>query len=879
MLNDLLIRLRAIFRRQAVERELDDELRFHFEQQVAKLEQSGVSEEEARRQAHLSLGGTEQIKEECRDAWGVRVFETLAQDVRYAGRTLRKSPGFTGVAIATLALGIGINTALFTIVNHVLMRPLPFAHPERLVSLWERNVIGETDYNVVSGGIFGDWQEQAASFEQMAAIGEDSANLSGDGGALPESVGTRQCSFNLFSMLGVQPLAGRFFAEGEDRSGASATTVLTYGLWKRRYAADPGIVGKTVLLDSRPYTVIGVLPAWFDYPDTRTQLWLPVRHEVSAGDMRSRSNHRFFVTARLKPGVSVAQASAELDAIQQRIHKQFPDTLVGKGVNVLPLSDNLVRDVKPSLYALVGAVVCVLLIACLNVASLFVARVTTRGRELAIRGALGGSRWRLVQAQLAESFVLTMAGGALGALLAWASVKWLVAFRADLPHAETVQLDGLALAFTMAITIFCALFSGLLPSIAATRRELLGPLKENSRSVTGGPSRARLRKLLLTAEVALTVVLLIGGGLMLKSFAALRSVKLGCATSNVLTMSLSLPDVKYEKPSQRAAFFEELLGGVRAIPGVGRASVVTTVPGGGHYMDNTFKVEGGPVLGPGQFLDAVVRGADPDYFTNMNIPLVRGRIFTAEDRHENSDAMVISESMASHFFPDADPLGHSLVIDWDGAPRFEIVGIVGDVLSNLDQPAEPTMYFPLNSGRFGYGSLVVRSDRDVTALALPIQKEIARMDPELAVSDVLSMEQLIGKSTTAALFDAFLVLLFAVLALVLGAVGLYGLLSYLVTQRTNEIGIRLALGAQRSDVMGILFLDGLRPTVPGLILGLIIGSACAELIRSLLFGVQPLDAIIFVGVGLVVLLSTGLACVYPAWRAAQVDPVTALKYE
>jgi len=878
MLNDLLIRLRSLLRRKTVESELDEELRFHFDQQVEKLEQSGMPPEEARRQTRLILGGTEQVKEECREARGVRFFETMAQDVWHATRTLGKSPGFAAVAIVTLALGIGVNTALFSIVNQVLLRPLPFAEPERLVSLWERNVIGDSDYNVVSGGIFGDWQEQATSFEQMAAIGEDSANLSGDGGALPESIGTRQCSFNLFSMLGVQPAAGRFFSEEDDRPGAGGTTVLTYGLWKRRYAGDPGIVSQTVLLDGKPYAVIGVLPAWFDYPDTRVQLWLPVRHEVSSADMHSRSNHRFFVTARLKRGVTVSQARAEVDGIQRRIHKQFPDTLLGKGANVLRLSDNLVRDVKPSLYALMGAVVFLLLIACLNVASLFVARATARSKEIAIRAALGGSRWRIVQAQLAESFALTFAGGALGTLLAWASVGWLVAFRANLPHADSVRVDGFALAFTISITVFCALFAGLLPA-AGTRTELLKPLNEASRSVTGAPGRTRLRRVLLTAEVALTVVLLVGSGLMLKSFAALRSVNLGCTTSNVQTMSLSLPDAKYEQPSERAEFFEELLRHVRAVPGVRAASVVTTVPGAGHYMDNTFRIEGGPAPRPGQFLDAVVRGADPDYFTNMNVGLLRGRIFTDQDRHENSNAMVISESMAKRFFPDSDPLGRDVVIDWDGAPRFEIVGIVRDVLSDLDRPVEPTMYFPMNSGRFGYGTLVVRSAMDVTSLALPIQKEIAQIDPELAISDVLTMEEVIGKSTTAARFDAFLVLLFAVMALVLAAVGLYGLLSYLVTQRTNEIGIRLALGAQRADVMGILFLDGLRPTAPGLVLGLLLGGACAELIRSLLFGVQPLDAIIFATVAVVVLLSAGVACLYPAWRAAHVDPVTALKYE
>jgi len=358
MLSDFLIRVRSLFLRKAVERELDDELRFHFERQVEKFVQSGMATQEVRRRARLMIGGTEEIKEECREARGVLFLENLLQDLRYGLRTMRKSPGFTAVVVLTLALGIGVNTALFTIVHGVLLSPLPFPRPDRLVSLWERDVVENSPFsghNVVSGGVFADWR-QATSFQQMALIGENSANLSGGGGSLPESIGTRQCSYNLFSMLGVQPLYGRLFTEQDDRAGSPATVILTHGLWKRHYASDPEIVGKTILLDAVPYTVIGVLPAWFDYPDTRVQLWQAVNHEVSAADMHNRGNHRFFVTARLKDGVSLARAYSELDGIQQRNHKQFPDELMGKGANVLPLSDNLVRDVKSSLYLLMGAV-------------------------------------------------------------------------------------------------------------------------------------------------------------------------------------------------------------------------------------------------------------------------------------------------------------------------------------------------------------------------------------------------------------------------------------------------------------------------------------------------------------------------------------------
>jgi predicted permease len=874
-------RVRGMFRKAQSEAELNSELQAHLEALTQRNIARGMSPEEASYAARREFGGLEQTKENYRDQRGLPLLETFLQDARIGLRSLIKRPGFSILAILILALGIGVNTSIFTVVHGVLLSPLPFSQPECLVSLWERNLSDDFPgpYNVVSGGVFDDWQRQATSFEQMALIGEDSANLSGDGGPLPEAIGTRFCSYTLFPMLGVRPLYGRFFTAEDDRAGASATVVLTAGLWKRRYAGDPAVVGKTILLDAKPYTVIGVLPPWFDYPDTRVQVWLPVYHEVSAEDIHNRGNHRFFVTARLKPGVSLAQAYTELDGIQQRTHQQFPEAMIGKDANVIPLSDNIVRDVKTSLWILMGAVGCVLLIACLNVASLFVARAATRRKEIAVRAALGGSRWRLIREQLTECLLLTFAGGALGAFLAYGSIRWLVAFRENLPRANSIHVDQAALLFTIGITLLSAVFAGLLPASSATRRDLLAPLKENSGLLGGEQSRAHLRSLLLTAEVALMVVLLVDAGLMLKSYAELRSVKMGCATINVLTMGFNLPDAKYGKPTQKEQFFEELLSRLRAMPGVRAAGLVTVVPGGGHFEDNTFTIEGRPALLLGQDQDAVIRGADPAYLQAMEIPLLRGRYFTDHDRTESGNAMVITESMARKFFPEEDPLGKRILMGWQGRPQFEIVGIVGDVISNLADPVEPTMYLPLNTGGFNYGSVVVRSTLDVTTLALPMQKEIAQLDPDLPVSDVLTMEQIIGKSTASAKFDAALVLVFALLALILAAVGLYGLLSYLVTQRTSEIGIRMALGAQRPEILRAMLLDGLRPIALGLFIGLFGGVAYAQLIRSTLFGVRPFEFSIFAAVGILVLVISLGACLYPAWRASRVDPMVALRYE
>jgi predicted permease len=795
-------------------------------------------------------------------------------------RNLRRRPGFSVLAIVTLALAIGVNTAIFAVVHGVLLSPLPFPHPDRLVSLWESKLSPDFPgpYNVVAGGDFDDWRRQANSFEQMAVIGEDSANLSGDGGSLPEAIRTRLCSFNLFSMLGVQPIYGRSFSPGDDRQGAEGTVILANGLWKRRYAGDPNVIGKKVLLDAKPYTVIGVLPAWLDYPDAWTQAWLPVRHEISVKDMQSHSNHRFFVTARLKDGVSVVQANRELDAIQARIQEQFPDTLTGKAATVVPLLEDMVRDVRSSLYALMGAVVCVLLIACLNVANLFVARGAARSREFAVRAALGGSRWRLMSEQITESVLLIFAGGAVGALLAKTTIGWLMALRDDLPRAASVHMDRSVAIFAIAMTIFSAIIAGVLPAISATREHILEPLKEGSRSL-GGQTRARLRTVLLTSEVALMVMLLIGAGLLLKSFGELRAAKMGCATKNVLTMGLSLPETKYATPAQKAEFFDRMLERVRAIPGVRAAGFVTNLPGNGHWEDNTFSIAWRPPLPPGESLDAVVRGADSQYFRAMDIPLLRGRFFAESEHLDKAKSVIISRSMAAKFFPHEDAIGKTLIVDWDKQPHFEIVGIVGDVISTIGQPIEPTMYFPLNTGRYGYGSLAVRSTKEVTALALPIQKEIAAIDADLPVSDVLTMDQIIGRWTASEGFNAALVVFFAALALLLAAVGLYGLLSYLVTQRTNELGVRMVLGAQRSQVLRAMLLDGLRPTAFGLALGLLGGGVCAQLIREMLFGVRPLEWSIFAGVGLLVLLISVGACTLPAWRASRVDPIVALRYE
>ena len=875
-LTTLRLKVNALLKRRQLDRDLAEELQFHLAMREEKNRAVGLAPADAHAFAHRAFGNSTSLQERCREMWMLISIESIWRDLRHTVRSFARTPAFTLVVILVMALGIGANTALFTFVHALLLKPLPFRDPGRLVALYERNILGDEPRDLVSGGDFEDWQKQAKSFEQMSVIGEDGANLSGSGGQLPEYIGTELCTHDFFPMLGIEPLIGRFFSRDDDRPDSPATVVLTYGLWKRRFGGDPKIVGQTIHLDSKPYVVIGILPPIL-ISETRTQIWLPVYHEIPPADMHFRGNHRFHVWARLRPGVSIQQAYAEIDAIHQLIRKQNPDAFTGNGANAAPLQEDLVRGFKTSLYVLLGSVGCVLLIACLNVANLFVARAASRRKEVAIRASLGAGRSRLLREQIIGTLALTFAGGAVGVLLAFATLRWLIQAKRDLPHINVIHIDASILLFAIAMTLLSGIFAGVVPALSAINGALT-PLQENSRSVSGGQSRTRLRKVLLAAEVALTVVLLIGAGLLLKSFTALRAVNMGCATDNVLTMSVNLPDALYAKPDRSSQFFSQLLERVRSTPGVSAAGIVTLLPGDGHFMDTTFTIPGRPPLPQGQALNAVIRAADPGYFQAMSITLLRGRDFTEAERLDRANVVILSQAMVRKFFPNDDPIGKQLKID-DGRPACEIVGIVGDVLSWVSRPTEPTMYIPLYAGLFDSGSLVVRSTKDVTALALPIQAEIAHLDADLGVSDVLTMDQIIGRSTSDAKFNASLVLFFAVLSLVLAAVGLYGVLSYLVAQRTNEIGIRIALGAQRHGVVQLMLLDGMKPAIVGLALGILGAVESARLIRDVLFGVQAFDALVFAIVSLTVFFVAIFACVFPAWRAARLDAMTALRCE
>jgi predicted permease len=878
-LDKMRMRLQMFFHRRREAQRLDAELSFHLEQQIAENIAAGMSRVEARYGARRSFGNTTLLREQARETWGCNRLELFLQNLRISARTLARTPGFAFISVLVIAIGIGANVALFTVVRSVLMKPLPFNDPERLVRLYEHSADDKFPYNEVAGGIFAEWKKQSHGFSDLAIVLTfPEYNLSGARGQLPERLRATFCSWNLLPTLGVEPALGRSFTAADDQPSANATVILSWGLWKRRFGGDPAILNQIIHLDGKPYTVIGIMPSWFAYPEQSVQLWTPIYHEQFPERWEQLDAHMFVVIGRLKPGIIATEATSELSLIVRRLHEQHLDNpFISKAAQSRPLLDDIVGDIKTPLYVLLAATGCLLLIACLNVASLLVARGAARRRELAIRTALGSNRWRLLGEHLAESSILSAAGGVLGLLMAYAAIQWFVSTRQDMRRVEAIHLDASILAFGVGLIFLCALFAGIISAFSIDSDQVLPSLQESSRSHSTGPARVRLRKWLLSIEVALTVVLLIGAGLLLKSYQHLRSSDLGCITHNVLKMNVSLPDARYSQPAQRLNFFENLLALVRSLPGVQAAALASLVPGQGYYGDNGFAIAEHPPLPMGQSQYAVVQWADPGYFAALGIPLLRGQIFDANQRLDKATKVIVSESFVRLYFPSEDPLGkHLLTL---GQKSYEIIGVVGDTRFLVAKPPEPMMYFPLYKGIESGATLAVRGIRDAASFALPIQQLVQQLDPELPVSDILTMDQMIGKSTLDASFDAMLVLAFAVLSLVLAAVGLFGVLSYIIAQRTSEIGIRIALGAQRENVLKLVLLDGLRPAFFGLAFGIAGSIAAAQLIRSMLYGTRPLDPAVFLTVITLLMSVAAAACLIPAWRASRMDPMQALRNE
>jgi predicted permease len=736
---------------------------------------------------------------------------------------------------------------------------------------------------VVAPGDYRDWRAKTHGFEDMAAWRYYGFTVSGEHAEFPESMRAAAGSSNLFSLLGVPPVLGRSFTEQEDQPEGNHVALLTWSLFQRRFAGDPSIVGKQIRLDSVPYQVVGVLPASFNYPDSEIQIWVPYASTFDRTMWDSRSGHQSHVVARIKPGVSAEAATREISAVQYQEHLAHPTEPVAEDAMWRPMIDDVVKEVKKPLIVLLCAVGCVLLIACLNVSNLLVARSSARRKEFAVRSAMGGSRLTLIAEQMAECLIICVLGASVGVLFSFLTTGWLAAHWRDLPRADAIHVDGTVLAFSIALAVLAALLAGLLPAISATGAGILGVLQESSRSVGGSVSRASLRKVLLTGEIALTVVLLVCAGLLFKSFLNLRSANLGCATDGVLTMRYALPVKQYDARQKVVGFHEALLERVRRLPGVTAAGLVSMAPGNGYDGDDVFTIPSHPSATFQLQNDAIYRTADPEYFSAMQIPLLRGRVFSNQERLEHDHYIVVSKKFADQFFPNEDPLGKMINLHWNvDAEDYQIIGVVGDTLYDVTEPVKAMMYFPVLSGlplQTSMVSIVARTAGDPLALSVPIQQQIAALDPQLAVSSVYTMQQIIGRSTAGQSFSATLVLSFAVLSLVLAAVGLYGVLSYLVSQRNAELGIRIALGAQRSQVLGLVLIDGLVPVFIGLAIGLAGGAIAAFYIRSILYGTSPMDPAVLLSMVGCLLLTALAACALPALRASRIEPMQALRTE
>jgi predicted permease len=885
-LHQITMRMRMLFTRARASSRLDDELRFHLDRQIAENIAAGMSANEARTAALRAFGNPALLRDQARATWSWTAFESIVHDLRLGVRTLLRSPGFASIAILVMALGIGANVALFAIVRSVLLHPLPYTDPDRLVRLYENISVGGLDvpYGSTAAGMYSEWKEHNHTLADMAIVGWTDYNLSGAGAELPEVVHGGNLSWNTLPLLGARIALGRNFTADDDKPAANPTVLLSWGLWKRRFGGDPAIVNKTILIDAVPHTVIGVMPPASSLVPifaSNVQLWTPIYQAKRPELMKMLDEHEFSAIGRLKPGVTEAQAVADLSLITRRIHDLHLDQpFTAFAANSRPLLDSIVGRLKTPLYALLAATSCVLLIACLNVANLLVARAAARRREHAIRTALGGSRLRLLRQHLTESLLICVAGGALGFLFAVSVLRWFVAVRHDVPRADSIAVDGVVAAFALGLVMVCAAFAGAVSALSMRGDQALQALRESSRGQSAGVARTRLRSVLLALEVGLTVVLLIGAGLLLKSYAQLRSADLGCLTDNVLKMDLSLPQASYKEPASVANFISSFLDRARRIPGIQAAGLISpAVPGDGEASDDNFTILEHPPLPMGKSNIANNRWCDAGYFAAIGIPFLKGRGFSSNQRPGHSTEIVISESFARQFFPGEDPIGkHMTTFNQTGS---EIVGVVGDTRTDPGEPPRPMMYFPIASAGdiIRSGAVVIRSGRDVTQFALPVQRLIAAMDRNLAVSDVMTMDQLLGRNTLEASFDATLLLVFSGLSLLLAAVGLFGVLSYLVAQRTTEIGIRIALGARRAQVLRLTLFDGLRPALIGLLLGLAASAATVKLIRTMLYGTRPFDPAVFVAVSATLLAVAALACMIPAWRASRLDPMQALRMD
>ena len=805
--------------------------------------------------------------------------DSLLRDLRYALRTLRKTPGFTFFAVLTLALGVGAASTIFSVVDTVLLSPLPYRDPGSIVAVYEANARdGLTDFPVAPAN-FIDWQRDNRVFSAMGASRRNgSLNLTVKG-ADPERLLGAQVTAGYFTALGVAPQLGRAFTAEEDTPGGARVVVLSDALWRRRFSADPTIVGQTITLSNEPYTVVGVAPASMRLPSDQTELWLPMA--FSAEEAANRGGHSMNVVARLKPGVTLAQARTEMSAIAQRIATAYPADQTGFTTTVRSLSDDIVGDARTPLFVLAGAVGFVLLICCVNVANLMLARATGRQKEIAIRSAIGAGRKHIVRQLLAESLVLAVLGGATGLLLSTWGVELLVALGPrELPRLNELAVNGRVAAFAVAVSMLTGVVFGVAPALHASRADLNETLKDGTKGSAGGPARARARQALLVAEVAISLTLLVGAGLMLKSMSRLRDVDPGFEAAGLLTGAIALPSSKYDTPEKRIAFFDAVGERLRATPGVEDAAFASNLPLSGSVAMWGYWIEGKTPRGDNsQVPVASVYSVMGDYFGTMEIPLRRGRLFTPQDRAGTPFVAIVNETLARQHFGGEDPIGKRIQFDPDSGDFYEIVGVVGDVRHRgVGEDAPPQLYTAYAQGAFGGLSAVLRG-HDATALTNALRREVRAVDADQPVARIRTMEQLIAEGIARPRFITLLLGTFAGVALVLAVVGIYGVVAYSVAQRTQEFGIRMALGADARRVLGEVVGQAARVTVIGVVIGVAAALLMSRVLTSLLFQVNATDPMTYGVIVAVLLTATVVASWVPARRATRVSPMAALRPE
>jgi predicted permease len=896
------LRVKALLNRGRLERDLEEEMQFHLEMLAEKNRAAGLAGKEARAAARRRFGNVTWVKEEVHQMWTFTWIETVWQDLRYASRSLAKSPGFVAVVVFSLMLGIGANTAIFSVMNTVMLHPLPYPHPEQLVVICPTSKADPKYDDMPPLAEIADWKKQDQVFDNIAAAGGIwKAPITGAGE--PGPVPVQPATENFFAVIGVQPVLGRVFRSEEGQEQAQ-TVVISNDLWKKRFKGDPNVLGKTFRIKGIDSTVVGVMPAGFEafeqwYQGKSVDVWMPANPK--GAKYASRSDRWMMPVARLKPGVALAQAQAEMDVIARGLEQAYPESNKGIGEKVVPLYDALYQYAGDEIYPLLGAVGFVLLIGCVNVANLMRSRTESRRREYSLRASLGAGRRRLMQQLLVESGLLALIGGALGVLLSFLATRILRAFAQYLPHAESIRIDGRVLLFAVGLSVLTAVLFGLAPAVRAARPDLNEVLREgDSRATTGMRGRAR-RHLLVISEVAMAMLLLVGAGLMVNSLLHLLLVYPGFDPSNVLTMAVNLPEAKYHEKvpgkdgvfkstPQAIAFHKQLLERIEAMPGVESAGMISILPPFGAF-GTSFSIVGHPAPSPENRPQLGFNEVSPDFFRTMKIPLKRGRYLDERDTENAPWAIVINENMANSYFPNEDPIGQQLLlrsepdhVDED-RPR-QIVGVVADV-KHIGLGGMHALFYEsyLQYPAHLYGSLVIRTISDVHAqeadLVTRVKNVVREMDPDQPVTDISTMDGVLRKARSSYQYYVIVLGIFAGMAVLLAMIGVYGVLSYFVNQRTREIGIRLALGAQRSDVLWMVAKPGLKLSLIGAMIGIALALGLNRVIAQhfWIYAVETTDPLTYSAVTLVLVSIALLACYVPARRATNVDPMTTLRYE